>query len=117
MASCLFQIATASGPVGFQALLRDASYGQGIEDTVAGDWFVLAHLGFFFMLLGCFGWAAWSIWKRTTRPEPHIQLIMELEQEQADAEPEPFPSAPGVECSGADSKSSEPWERPPDWWK
>lgn len=89
-------------------------FGRVPEDTVAGDLFVVAHLGFFFLLLGCFGWAAWSIWRRTCRPQPHMRLIMELEEAAAArtlAEAEP--ARPVREKTN----DTPPWERPEDWWK
>jgi len=102
---------TASMPPAFQVWLREPSHGNRTEDTAAGDLFVLAHLGFFFMLLGCFGWAAWSIWKRTTQPAPHIQLIMEMN----DAEPAGL--APSSEGERPKQGLGDAWEKPADWWK
>jgi hypothetical protein len=85
---------------------------QWIQDTAAGDWFVVAHLAFFFLLLACFGWATWGIWRRTTRPSPHVQLLMELAGEKdggAALAEERQPVTGGVEVL--------PWEKPEDWWK
>jgi hypothetical protein len=81
------------------ALPRNA---VGEVEEAAMNWFVLAHLGFFFLLLGCFGWGVWRIWQRTTRPEPHVALLMSLEEEPAAAEGETV---------------AQPWERRADWWK
>ena len=83
-----------------------------IRDTQAGDWFVVAHLGFFFLLLVCFAWAAWGIWRRTTRPAPHMQLIMEMcEGDDAST------STAGVFPPGTGTAAARPWEKPEDWWK
>jgi hypothetical protein len=111
MALTFLTALTVSMPMAFQVWLREPSHGNRTESTSAGDWFVLAHLGFFFMLLSCFGWAAWSIWKRTNRPEPHIQWLMEMDQ--ADA------ATWAVKGEGERPKRQpeEPWERPADWWK
>lgn len=84
------------------------SFGLRAEETAAGDWFVLAHLGFLFLLLGCFGWAAWSIRRRIRHPQPHLKLLMELEEEAA---AQPAPEA------AEDSQPAPAWERPADWWK
>lgn len=101
----------ASLPVAFPVWLGELSHGNRTEDTVAGDLFVLAHLGFFFLLLGCFGWAAWNIWRRTTKPPPHIQLLMELDDREV-----PSVVRPG-DSTLASAPPSEPWEKPADWWK
>lgn len=85
---------------------------QWIRETAAGDWFVVAHLAFFFLLLACFGWATWGIWRRTTRPEPHLQLLMEM-ADQKDA----VEVSPEASPSGAGRAEVLPWERPEDWWK
>jgi len=79
------------------------------EWVEASDWFVLFTLGTLLFLLGAFAMWAWLIWRRTTKPEPHIKLLMELEEEAASEarvitpEEKPEPQAP--------------WEQAPDWWK
>ena len=79
------------------------------EWVEASDWFVLFTLGTLLFLLGAFAMWAWLIWRRSTRPEPHVKLLMELEEETADKAcmntPEEEPEAPA------------PWEQSPDWWK
>jgi hypothetical protein len=61
-------------------------------------------------MFGFFAGCTWMIWRRTTKPEPHIQLIMELdEQEKALAEEEIKGPASGEERA--------PWQRSDDWWK
>lgn len=82
-----------------------------MENTAAMDWFVLATLAIFFFLLGCFAAVAWQIWRRTTRPEPHEELLQELAHADED------------EILGATSESGEAkmprasWEKPADWWQ
>ncbi len=75
----------------------------------ASDWFVIFTLSTLFFLLGAFAVWAWIIWRRTTKPEPHVRLLMELENEQ------------GRERLAASSRDQEsdaaPWEKPSDWWK
>lgn len=100
----------ARPPAAFPLWLQEPVFGLRAENTGAGDWFVLAHLGFFFLLLTCFGWAAWSIWRRTCRPEPHVRLLMEMEEAAAEARLAPREPRPGGE-------TGVPWERSADWWK
>ncbi len=87
-----------------------SSFGLRVEGTAAGEFFVLAHLGFFFLLLGCLGWAAWNIWRRTCRPQPHLKLIMEMDEERAAS------ARPAAGISD-DASGAAAWERPADWWK
>jgi len=91
----------------FPVWLHRPEFGSRTEDTAAMDWFVLATLATLFFLLGCFATMAWLIWRRTTRPEPHVRLLMELEQE-----------ADGTETDEEKPPKEEgqPWERPADWW-
>lgn len=81
-------------------------------NTAAMDWFVIATLCFFFFLLGCFATAAWQIWRRATRPEPHVQLLMELAESDADRIIEK-----ADEKKPDEGPKPEPWEKKPDWWK
>ncbi|SKA81556.1 hypothetical protein SAMN02745166_00777 [Prosthecobacter debontii] len=83
-------------------------------NTAAMDWFVIATLCFFFFLLGCFATAAWQIWRRATRPEPHIRLLMELSESTEDKIIQAAEEAP-PDKSPTDPPT--PWEKPPDWWK
>ncbi len=79
------------------------------EWVEASDWFVLFTLGTLFFLLGAFAMWAWLIWRRTTKPEPHVKLLMELEEESATEARTTNPEEePG---------SRAPWEQAPDWWK
>jgi hypothetical protein len=79
------------------------------EWVEASDWFVLFTLGTLLFLLGAFAMWAWLIWRRTTKPEPHIKLLMELEEEAA---VEASTKMPEVET---DMRA--PWEKTADWWK
>ena len=80
------------------------------EWVEASDWFVLVTLGTLLFLLGAFAMWAWLIWRRTTRPEPHVKLLMELEEEQSASE-----ARAAAPCEEIEPPA--PWEQPPDWWK
>jgi hypothetical protein len=80
------------------------------EWVEASDWFVLFTLGTLLFLLGAFAMWAWLIWRRTTQPEPHIKLLMELEDEEPAGEAHTSASAEELEPQA-------PWEQSPDWWK
>lgn len=100
----------------FPIYLRHPEGGMHAADTAAMDWFVIATLCFFFFLLGCFAMAACQIWRRTTRPDPHVQLLMELaESDEADREDHQDENA-GEKSPGL-TAPREPWEQAPDWWK
>lgn len=77
----------------------------------ASDWAVLFTLGTLFFLLGSFATWAWLIWRRTTRPKPHVQLLMELEDEASKEEAEHATSG------GEHVEPAAPWEKPEGWWK
>ncbi|MDZ4405765.1 hypothetical protein [Prosthecobacter sp.] len=80
------------------------------EWAEASDWFVLFTLGTLLFLLGAFAMWAWLIWRRTTKPEPHVKLLMELEEEETERETR----AP---ASREEPEPKAPWEQSPDWWK
>ena len=80
------------------------------EWVEASEWAVLFTLGTLLFLLGAFAMWAWLIWRRSTRPPPHIKLLMDLEEEEAAAEAQK--ALPGEEPDPA-----APWEQSPDWWK
>jgi hypothetical protein len=102
--------ASPAGDVALAAGIRS-------EHILAGDLFVVAHLGFFFLLLACFGWAAWGIWRRTTHPQPHMALLMEVGSG-GNAEPVVEASAsPGAGEGSVGPAEGSAWERSPDWWK
>ncbi len=77
------------------------------EWVEASDWFVLFTLGTLLFLLGSFAVWAWIIWRRTTRPQPHMRLLMELEEE----------PAAGSMTVHSDEPTAPPWRQPADWWK
>lgn len=76
----------------------------------ASDWAVLFTLGTLLFLLGAFAMWAWLIWRRTTHPEPHVKLLMELEEEEAEREARKM-------MPREESEPQAPWEQSPDWWK
>ena len=80
------------------------------EWVEASDWLVLFNLGTLLFLLGAFAMWAWLIWRRTTRPEPHIKLLMELEDEERASEAR-------ASASAEEPETPAPWEQSPDWWK
>jgi hypothetical protein len=98
-------------PAAFAVILKAPDAGAHAADTAAMDWFVLATLCTLFFLLGCIATAAWQIWRRTTRPQPHEQLLQEL----AEADPDALLN-PG-KGSDADETPRAVWEKPADWWR
>ncbi|GAA5145691.1 hypothetical protein GCM10023213_37630 [Prosthecobacter algae] len=100
-------------PLAFPLYLRHPTAGGAYAaNTEAMDWFVIATLCFFFFLLGCFAMAAWQIWRRSTRPAPHVELLMEL----ADSDEDKIIQT-ADEKSAERSPPSPSWERQADWWK
>lgn len=93
-----------------EIFIKRPEFGAHAENTAAMDLFVLANLGFLFFLLGFFAVCGWMIWRRTTKPEPHMQLLMEMEVEQTalSQKSQTFPSQ---------KEESAPWERSADWWR
>ncbi len=80
------------------------------EWVEASDWFVLFTLATLWFLLGSFAVWGWLIWRRTTRPEPHVRLLMELEEEND--------VGSGQHAAARDKpESAAPWEQPADWWQ
>ena len=100
-----------SGMIAFPIWIGPPTGGAGIDDPAASDWFVMAHLGFFFFLFTCLGFCVWQIWKRTVRPEPHIRLLIEMEADERQAE------VGKREGLSEKSLDRDPWERAPDWWQ
>lgn len=98
---------------------QQLTYFARVEDTSriprewveASDWFVIFTLGTLFFLLGAFAMWAWLIWRRTTRPQPHVKLLMELEDEAARE------SRPQQTTAQDDDSPRHPWEKSADWWK
>lgn len=96
----------------FPVFIRRPDFGMQTGSTEALDWFVIATLCFFFFLLGCFATVAWQIWRRTTRPPPHVQLLMELD----DSDDEQILSREG-DAPPKEPNPKPPWEKNPEWWK
>jgi hypothetical protein len=88
----------------FAAFLQRPQAGVHTADTAAMDSFVLFTLCTLFFLLGCLAAAAWQIWRRTTRPQPHEQLLQELAETDADT-------------LLRNEHNGESWVRPADWWR
>jgi hypothetical protein len=88
--------------------MKRPEFGVHAENTAAMDWFVIANLGFLFLMFGFFAGCAWMIWRRSTKPEPHVKLLMELEEDEA--------QKPDAKANSAREESA-PWERPADWWQ
>lgn len=83
----------------------------------ASDWAVLFTLGTLFFLLASFATWAWLIWRRATRPQPHVALLMDLEN---DAAAKGRAAKGDQEHTTPNSEKQEPeasWEQPADWWK
>ena len=76
----------------------------------ASDWSVLFTLGTLLFTLGAFAAWAWIIWRRSTKPEPHVKLLMELAEEEAAREQR-------AAASREEPDPKAPWEQPADWWK
>ncbi|MCB1228318.1 MAG: hypothetical protein KDK99_21105 [Verrucomicrobiales bacterium] len=86
----------------------------GTEEPLAGYLFVTVFMTIFFVMLAFLFGCGWTIWRRTTRPHPHHQLLMELADEDSST------SAPEVKTVGSGPNSApeaEPWEKPADWWR
>ncbi len=77
----------------------------------ASDAFVLSTLVCLWFLIACFVIGAWVLWCRSTRPQPHQRLMIEMED---DANPA---DAQASTIGGAEEKTPPPWEKPADWWK
>ncbi len=92
----------------FPVWLRERTYGSHVDMTEAMDLFALFTLGCLFFILGVIATWAWMLWRRSTRPTPHEQLIAEMHHLDPD---EP---APAAEARGNDGAA---WERDADWWK
>ncbi len=96
----------------FPVYLQHHETGMAGEHVAGMDWFVMINLAFLFFMLGFFACWAWLIWRRTTKPAPHIQLLMEMEEETSRQE-----AAAAESTSHADVPERAPWEREQDWWK
>ena len=78
--------------------------------VAASDWFVIFTLGTLLFLVSAFALWAWLIWRRGTRPRPHVRLLMEMAAEDSRARRE-------THAPVRETEQAEPWERPADWWK
>jgi hypothetical protein len=87
-------------------------FGLHSEGSAAADSFVLINLAFLFFVLGIGFVCAWLLWRRQTRPQPHVRLMMELAEEQSEP---PKPASGKVVNQGSDSAND--WEKDPEWWK
>ncbi len=98
-------------PLYFQ---HSAATGVGAKgEHVAGmDLFVMINLAFLLFMLGFFACWAWLIWRRTTKPPPHIQLLMEMDEEISREE-----AATAEKANHGGEPEPAPWEREQDWWK
>lgn len=102
----------------FPIYFRRPDAGIPAAETAAMDWFVIATLCTLFFLLGCFATAAYQIWRRTTRPEPHVQLLMDLAEGDAEDNGDKDAESKNHDEKSPDLKNPrEPWEQAPDWWK
>ncbi|MFN0128754.1 MAG: hypothetical protein ACKV19_18955 [Verrucomicrobiales bacterium] len=82
--------------------------GFGIEDgasTAAADGAALVMLGVICFMAGLIAAFAWTMRRRSQRPDPTLEFLARLRDEQK-------PSSPDVTASAGES-----WERPADWWK
>jgi hypothetical protein len=85
--------------------------GFGIEDgqaTSAADGAALVMLGAIFFVTGLIAVFAWTMCRRSRRPDPTLEFLARLREEQK--------PGGGEEASGT-REGGEGWERPPDWWK
>lgn len=103
-----------NGFLAFPVYVQQPGHGMSSTSTVAMDWFFLINLAFLMFMLGFFACWAWLIWRRTTRPPPHIKLLMELEDEEAVRMDE---ARSGESAAPAGTPERAPWEREQDWWK
>jgi hypothetical protein len=101
-----------SAILAFPVHLHRPESGTSGEHVAGMDLFVLINLAFLLFMLGFFACWAWLIWRRTTNPPPHIQLLMELDEEASHQD------ATTTETSQpAGEPEPAPWEREQDWWK
>jgi len=85
--------------------------GFGIEDgqtTPAADMAALVMLGVIFFVTALIAAFAWTMRRRSRRPDPTLAFLDSLRNDSAPGE------SPDGNCS---STPLEAWERPPDWWK
>ncbi len=95
----------------FPIWMHGPQFGSHIEGSEAMDLFALLTLGFLFFVLGVIATWAWMLWRRSVRPTPHEQLLMEIHHHDHDSHEET--PAPAADAPPA----GEPWEKSADWWK
>lgn len=89
------------------SLLHHLSQHTARGDAIpAAEAFVLLTLGFFGGMVVAVAFAAWVLYRRSTRPKPHRQLLLEMEEEE--------PKNPAETRA---QESRKPWEQDADWWK
>ena len=83
--------------------------GFGIESgqaSEAADGAALVMLGVIFFVIGLLGLFAWTMRRRSRRPDPTLEFLSTLPKESVPSESPESAAAP-----------RESWERPADWWK
>jgi NADH:ubiquinone oxidoreductase subunit 5 (subunit L)/multisubunit Na+/H+ antiporter MnhA subunit len=88
-------------------VFRFPSDSQSARDVAAADaviWFILSILA---VLTLIFGFWAYRIWQRTTRPDPAKKFADEVYHEVRET----------GEIQTEEPTTKESWERDPDWWK
>lgn len=96
-------------PLAFPVYIQRPEAGIAAEHVAGMDWFVMINLAFLLFMLGFFACWAWLIWRRTTKPAPHIQLLIEMEEETSRQE--------AATADHGNEPERAPWEREQDWWK
>ncbi len=86
-------------------LAQNTARGEAIP---AAEAFVLLTLGFFGGMVVAVAVSAWVLYRRSTQPKPHRQLMLEMEEETERAERRE---------SGPAKEERMPWEKDADWWK
>jgi len=87
-------------------LLHHLSQNTARGDAIpAAEAFVLLTLGFFGGMVVAVAISAWVLHRRSTRPKPHRQLMLEMEEETEAKESRPA------------KEERKPWEQDGDWWK
>lgn len=90
-----------------KTLLHHLSQNTATGEVIpAAEAFVLMTLAFFAGMVVAVACGAWVIHRRTTRPKPHRQLLMEMQ----DAQERPSEKKVATPTLKA-------WEQDSDWWK
>ena len=89
------------------AALRGEGFGiEAGQATSAADGAALVMLGVVFFVVGLIAVFAWTMKRRSQRPDPTLEFLSRLQDESRT-------SSSGEPQTGG----RESWERPPDWWK